>query len=258
MWTIFGHYYRYSVSDQIAEWNDGVSQYIFERSALDSFDPVLYREVRSIARSVYYIKKSYVIESDEQALMAVFDFTYKRFMHFMYPHHTWVTSPFIAMAEAIFPDKSYNQMALADDKLRHSAVASCDHAANVFTEIFRAMGGEAQVVSFDGHVIAEARIGSRFFFVDPNLERLIEGKVRDVVKSESMIRILYAGYPDGKLNDIVKLFQTSPTYFGYNNIPFPSQRIYRMQIIVLYAKWIVPIGFFVCGTCLVVINGKRY
>ncbi|MEX0383598.1 hypothetical protein [Spiribacter pallidus] len=69
-------------------------------------------------------------------------------------------------------------MALADDKLRHSAVASCDHAANVFVEIYRAMAGEAQKVSFSGHDIAEARIGDQRYFVDANLERFVKGGKR--------------------------------------------------------------------------------
>lgn len=174
-WTAIGHYHRPSIEAQTATWFDGRKEYRFERSEQDTFDPELYEKTRAVEDAVRYIQAHYQSETEEEKLRAAYDFTRKRFMHFMYPHHTWRTNPYLALAEVIAPKRPWNQMALADAKLRHSAVASCGHAANVFVEIYRAMDGEAQVVSFSGHDIAEARIGSQRYFVDANLERFVRG-----------------------------------------------------------------------------------
>lgn len=174
-WTAIGHTYRPSIEAQTAIWHDGQKEYHFERSNQDTFEPELYEQTHSVDEAVRYIRWHDQPETEEQELKAAYDFTRKRFMHFMYPHHTWATNPWLALAETLVPEKPYNQMALADDKLRHSAVASCGHAANVFVEVYRAMGGNAQKVSFQGHDIAEARIDNQRYFVDANLERFVQG-----------------------------------------------------------------------------------
>ena len=175
VWTTIGHNYRHSIESQTATWHDGQEEYRFQRSDQDTFDPILYEETRSVEQAVRFIREHYQPETEEEELQAAYDFTRKRFMHFMYPRHAWMTNPWLALAEMAVPQKPYNQMALADDKLRHSAVASCGHAANVFVEVYRAMDGEAQKVSFSGHDIAEARIGEKRYFVDTNLERFMQG-----------------------------------------------------------------------------------
>jgi hypothetical protein len=178
VWTAVGHHHRYSIEEQTATWHDGGEEYRFESSNQDTFDRDLYENTRPVVEAVHYIREQYRPGNEEEKLKAVYDFTRQRFMHFMYPHHTWRTNPYLALADTIAPTRSWNQKTRADDKLRHSAVASCGHAANVFIECYRAMGGEAQKVSFSGHNIAEARIGGQRYFVDANLERFMQGGER--------------------------------------------------------------------------------
>jgi hypothetical protein len=135
-WTVFGHYHWPSIEAQIATWHDGRKEYYFERSAGDTSDPELYENTHSLEEAVRYIQAHYQPETQEEKLRAAYEFTSERFLHFMYPHHTRRTNPYLALADTVAPTRSWNQMALADDKLRHSAVASCGHAANVFVEIY--------------------------------------------------------------------------------------------------------------------------
>jgi hypothetical protein len=256
-WTAIGHYHRPSIEAQTATWFDGRKEYRFERSEQDTFDPEFYRNTRSIEEAVQFIQARYQPETEDEKLRAVYDFTRKRFMHFMYPHHTWRTNPYLALAEVIAPTRSWNQMALADDKLRHSAVASCGHAANVFVEIYRAVGGKAQKVSFSGHDIAEARIGERRYFVDANLERFMQGRVSDVVQSESRLRALYSGYAEERISHFVDVFQTDAKFWGYDGPSFNSPRIQWVQSLVAWVKWLIPVLLLGAGIGLLVLGRRR-
>ena len=37
-----------------------------------------------------------------------------RFLHFLYPKHSWVTNPTLSFIELLFPEKNFDTMALAD------------------------------------------------------------------------------------------------------------------------------------------------
>ncbi len=178
-------------------------------------------------------------------------------MHFMYPHYTWLTNPYLALADIIAPTRSWNQMARADDKLRHSAVASCGHAANVFVEVYRAMGGEAQKVSFSGHEIAEARISGQRYFVDANLERFMQGGVSELAESESRLRALYDGYPKERIDHFVEVFQTDVTYWGYDGPSFNSPRIQRAQFVIQWLKWALPVLLMLAGLGMIAVGRRR-
>lgn len=132
LWIVAGHFYRPPIEKQTTTSNDGVSEYRFECSVADTFDPELYENTGSVEEAVQYIEEHYQPKTEKQYLLAVYDFTRKRYMHFMYPHHSWLTNPYPAVAEVILPKKPYNGMYLADDVLRHSAVAPCGGAANTF------------------------------------------------------------------------------------------------------------------------------
>ena len=256
-WTAIGHHYRYPIEEQTATWHDGQEEYRFERSGQDTFAPEVYEQTRSVEEAVYYIREHYRPETEEEKLKAAYDFTRERFLHFMYPHHTWLTNPWLAFAETLFPEKPYNQMALADDKLRHSAVASCGHAANVFVEVYRAIGGKAQKVSFSGHDIAEARIGEKQYFVDANLERFVQGEVEAMAETEYRLRALYASYPEERIDHYVKVFGTEATYWGYDGPSFNSRRTQQMQTAIAWGKWIAPVPLMLLGVVVLVIGRRR-
>ena len=175
----------------------------------------------------------------------------------MYPHYTSLTNPWLGLAETLFPEQSYNQMALADAKLRHSAVASCGHAGNVFVEIYRSMGGQAQKVSFSGHDIAEARIRDQRYFVDANLERFARGAVQDLAGSESRLRSLYGGYPEERIDHYVDVFGTEARYWGYDGPSFNSPRIQSMEAIIAWAKWVIPAVLILLGMGLRAAGRRR-
>jgi len=253
-WTAIGHNYRPSIEVQTATWHDGLQEYYFERSTQDSFDPKLYEKTRSVNEAVRYILEHYQPKSEEERLRAAYNFTRKRFMHFMYPHHTWRTNPYLALAEFLFPTKPFNGMYLADDNLRHSAVTWCGGAATIFIEIYRAMGGEAQTVSFLGHDIAEARIGNQYYFVDADLERFAQGRVKQVAESESRLRSLYAGYSEERINHYVGVFATNAIYGGYYGPSTNSPRIQKIQAAIAYGKWIAPAGLMLLGVGLLLVS----
>jgi len=251
--TFYGHFYRYPIDQQTLTFNDGLKEYSFARAKQDTFSIEFYEQTYSINDAVIYINKHYKPITQEEKLIATFNFTSKRFMHFMYPHHTWVTNLWLAFSEFLFPKKPFNGMYLADDLLRHSAVAPCAGAANVFIEIYRALNGHAQLIHFSGagHTIVEVRIGNQFYFVDANLERLKKGKVKDISSSENIIREIYSGYSKNKIDSLIKIFKSKSTYFGYNSSAADSPRIQKVQYILSWLKWFIPFLLFYFGYKLI-------
>lgn len=247
IYTFFGHWHRHDLEHQTRAWFDGTEYYQFERLATDSFQPKLYEQVSSVKQAVDYITQNFQPIGEEQKIRAVFEFTRQRYLHMMYPHHTLLTNPYLALTEKIFPEKSFNQMALADDKLRHSAVASCSHAANTFVEIYRAMGGEAQLVSFQGHDLAEAKTGNNYYLVDADLEVLAEGRVAELAKDEQALRRIYQHHKSELVDYYISVFSTQVQHFGYDGPVSNSMRIYRVQQILAYVKWILPLLLILPG-----------
>lgn len=250
-WTLWGNFYRHSIEQQTDTWFDGKEQYTFTDYHWDSFDNHLYIKIRSVRQAAEYIQNNYKIQTEKDMLDATYDFTRRRFMHFMYPRHTWITNPYLAFVETIFPKKPYNEIALANDKLRHSAVASCGHATNVFIEIYRELGGSVREVAFDGHIIAEAKINGQQWFVDVNLEAIKKGKVKKVSASRETIEEVYSHLSDSRREHYIKVFKSIPSYGGYDGPVFNSPRIYTAQLIIDRLKWVLPAILIFVGSFLV-------
>jgi hypothetical protein len=162
-----------------------------------------------------------------------------------------MTNFYLASVETVIPQKAYDYMLLADDVLRHSAVAPCGTAANVFIEISRRMGGQAQFVSFDGHQITEAIADGRKWTVDANLEALIGVSVETLVADVMRIRDAYAHRSAEEIAHYLAVFSNPYIEFGYNELPTSSPGVYLVQSAISIGKFLFPIILILFGVLLI-------
>ena len=236
-----GHSYRYHIDIQTQTWNDGVNTYTFYRAPSDTFDLELYNKIRSVNDAVDHIKAGSLSGTEEELLIAAYDLVRKRYMHFMYPHHTWLTNPYLKFAETLMPEKPYDSMAPADVKLRHSAVAPCGGTATTFIEIYRKLGGLAQFVSFDGHDVVEAIADGKKYSLDADLETLAPYSIEDFTADPALMSHYYSHRSEEEIEHYLAVFQSEPIYMGYGGIPSSSPRVYLLQQAVEYGKFFVPL-----------------
>ncbi len=237
--TWVGHWHRYPFEIQSASWNDGVSDYTFTRAPTDTFSIEHYEEVNSVATAIEFIQERYPLGSQFEIMNAVYDFTRKRYMHFMYPHHTFLTNPYLWLGEKLLPSKPLDGMFLAEMNLRHAAYAPCGGAAVTFIEIYRAMGGRAQFGSFIGHDIAEVDIDGDKYIVDANLETIIPHSLAEVSKQPDLIMPYYSHRPD-RISYYLEVFSTTLKEAGYDRPPSYRADVYWLQKLVDVGKWFVP------------------
>lgn len=247
--TVYGHSYRYPIHEQLKTWHNGVRWWDGDptHNPNDSFDYLLYEQVRSVQEARKYIEEQKTDASEEELLYATFDFVRTRFLHFMYPRHTWRTNPLLAFLEFVRPTKDYNAMLSADVTLRHSAVENCGGAATTFVEVYRALGGEATVVGFRGppsHLAAEARVGGKRYFVDADLEVIVPLSTKEFVADRALIDEYYGHLQGGDFELYQEVFSNPPIFVGYDGPPTLSPRMYRAQVWLEVAKFGIPVTGF--------------
>ena len=247
--TAFTHHYRYPIDEQREPWHDGLKRWDngeYDPHSADTFDPALYENIRSVADAAAYLRPEQSAGDEEALLYAAYDLVRMRFMHFMYPHHTWRTNPILALLEFLFPQKSYNRMALADMKLRHSSGVECGGAATTFVEVYRAVGGEASFVSFVGptasHQVAEARIGEKRYFVDADLEVIAPFSTEDFIANADLVRSHYAARSEEDIDLYLSIYSVPPILAGYDGPPTDAVFGYRVQRALEVVKFAVPIA----------------
>nr|MDA3875819.1 hypothetical protein [Halothiobacillus sp.] len=203
-----------------------------------------------IKDAVAFIRANYATETEVERLRAAYDFTRQRFMHFMYPHHTWLTNPYLALAEKVFPEKPYNGMYGPNATLRHSAVAHCSQAASVFISIYREMGGGARFVSLQGHNVAEANVKGVIYMVDPDLEALTSYSVEEIHENLHLVPSIYSHRSAKEVKNYQAIFSMGYHTFSFHDVPSNSPRIYKVNVLLESAKWFLPITIVLFGVVL--------
>jgi hypothetical protein len=244
--TIFTHYYRPPFDDQFAELI--VSEPIGDIEMVvhedqhphDSFSMDLYDRIRSVGGAVEYLRSSQVDKSEPALARAAFDLVRKRFIHYMYPRHMYLTNPYLAFLGDIMPLSTFDAMYLADDLLRHSAGASCGQAAAVFIEIWRELGGEARIHHLEGHDIAEAIVGGKLYVVDPDLEAMAPYSIKELRSNPELLEKVYSHIDEPGMIDSLKITFRDPSYwhYGFDDPPSTSPRIYKGQQTVNILKFV--------------------
>lgn len=248
--STYGHFYRYPVKEQLKTWHDGVPSYDYVVHPTDSFDPVLYEDLRSVDDSAQYILSLGEYANEEELLRATYDVMRARFLHYMYPSHTWLTNPVLAMLGHAFPDRLYNTMALADANLRHSVGVPFGGAATTFIKVYRAVGGQAQFVAYDGppgHQLAEAIADGKKYLVDADLEVLAPMSVRRFAANPSHIPQYYAHRSFEERDVYREIYAQRPWYGGFDGPPTSSRGGYAMQAALEKAKFAVPAVIWRCS-----------
>jgi hypothetical protein len=243
---VYGHYYRYPLDSQFQAYagagnvDDVPKGYPFLRSPADTFSFELYQKIRSLKDAVEAIKKSNPGADEEQLAKAVFELVRKRFVHFMYPRHTYLTNPFLALFRSLVPHWTFDAMYLGDDLLRHTAGASCGQAAGVFIEIWRKLGGQARACNLLGHDIAEAKINGRLWVVDPDLEAMGPYSVEEIRSNPDLVSKIYTHLQDSTdLKGLKEAFaHPGVRFFGFDGPPTTSPRIYKGQKLVNVLKFV--------------------
>lgn len=245
-----GHRHRYDVDVQLAPRFDGVKTYRYREHPADAFDPSLYDEIRSVADAAERIRAAGPYANETELLEATYNLVRSRFVHHMYPRHTFLTNPALRLLEVAFPDRSYDSMALADMKLRHAVGVPCGGAATTFVEVFRAVGGRAQFVTYPnkpGHQIAEAQADGRTFTVDADLETLAPYSVLEFAADPGLIERYYPHRAEWERKVFREVFAQKPHLSGYDGPPTGSPRGYAFQAAVEILKFAVPsLGILVC------------
>lgn len=248
--TYWGHWQRLPLAVQERPWHDGVQVFLPAPVSVDAFDPVLYERVRSVASAVDYIRETYPTSTESERLHAAYEFVRRRFRHFMYPHHTFLSNPYLWSAERLFPSKMFDSLETADAKLRHSAFAPCGGNATTFIEIYRRLGGRAQFVSFAGHDVAEAMADGRTYFVDPHREVLVALSAEKFAADSELLQRSVAHLPPSEQVIYERILRSPPTRMGFDAPPSGSPRLYRLQVAVEYAKWIPPVLLCLMGVLI--------
>ena len=249
-WIAFGHFYRKPFQDQFVRWFDGVNwnqvneNYPASRNPeRDRFSRDLYENIRSVQDAVDYINRVLEPESENEKLEAAFNLVSERFIHYMYPHHTWVTNPIYAALELLDKNNSFNGMATADELLRHSAAGACGDTSVTFIEIYRALGGEAQYVQLDGHHFAEAKAGGQKWLVDADKDAFASYSIDDIADNPGIVDAVYVKRPPRDRKKLKKMFSGKIVYTGYDGVPYYGAKMYYLHKVVEVGKWfIAPIG----------------
>lgn len=236
--TTYGHFYRASIDQQI-------ETYSVVQHASDSFEPVLFDEIRSVEDAAAYIRARGPYENERALLQATYDLVRRRFLHLMYPRHTFVTNPYLRVLHELFPDRTYDTMAPADVKLRHAVGVSCGGAATTFVEIYRALGGQAQFITYrgpPGHQVAEAMADGRAYFVDPDLEVLAPNGALEFSFNPDRIAHYYRHRSPEEIEVFQRVFRQRPIAFGFDGPPSGSPRGYAMQQVLEVVKFAIPLA----------------
>lgn len=246
IWILFGHYYRYPFKEQFKTWYDGVneekvsSNYPFDRDKnLDTFDPEYYEKVRSVKDAVDFIRTKYKPGNELETAKAVYDFVAKRFIHYFYPHHTLITNPYFYYLEKRVPENSLDEMATADELLRHSAAGACGDASVTFIEIYRAFGYKAQYVSLNGHHVAEALIGGRKYLVDSDMEVMAPYSISEINKNNGLIDEIYSKKSESSRESLKRIFGKPYHESGFDGVPHPDRAMYLLHERIEKQKWFV-------------------
>ena len=264
-WVFIGHYYRLPIENQFDNYHDGVSLFSVpdgypenRNPVIDKFSIELYNEITSVSEAIAYIRVNYEVETDIQAMNAVFDFTSRRYIHRMYPHHTWLTNPFFAGFELYDPLNSFNEMSTADELLRHSAVAACGDASVTAIEIYRGLGFQAQYVSLGGHHIAEFMANGKPWLVDADMEVMAPYSIKQISSNTSLIDDIYSKYPIERRTNLKNIFKTKAQYNGLDGAPRYGDYMWDLHNRVELFKWVIPISMSIfSGLLILFLRRKR-
>ena len=248
-WVTISHNYRPSFDEQFETFHDGVN--LFEvpvgypesrDKKLDRFDHQLFLDVKSVDDAVEYLHENYSIKNDLDALHAIFDFTSRRFVHRMYPRHTWKTNPFFALLEWLFPSRSINEMSTAEELLRHSAVGGCGDTAVTSITLYRKLGYEAQYVSLDGHHVGEFIADGKKWFVDADMEVIAPYSIEQIKDNLDLVYEIYADFPKSRQNTMMRII-SSKTFSsnGYDGAPKYGDKMWNFHKLIEVMKWIIPL-----------------
>jgi len=264
-WIYLGHHYRPTFAEQFKTFHDGVN--LFEAPEgfpenrdenLDKFDHKLYESVRSIDEAIVYLKENYPLNNEKDALFAVFDFTSKRFIHHMYPIHTWKTNPFYVLFEMYDPLNSFNEMSTANELLRHSAIAGCGDTSVTAITLFRKLGYQAQYVSLNGHHVAEFKVGETKWLVDADMEVISPHSIDHIRNNLDLIHEIYAKYPESRQNTMKKIFaRKGMRKNGYEGAPRYGDYMWNLHKQVEILKWIIPITGIIFSLLAILLTRKR-
>ena len=249
VWTLYGHFHRDSIEDQLA-------RYHVKPHPADQFDAQLFEEIRSVDDAVAYIEARGPYAREADLLRATYDLVRTRFLHVVSPRHDIVTNPYLSGLQRIFPERSFDTMAPADVKLRHAIGVSCGGAATTFVEIYRALGGRAQFVTYrgpPGHQVAEAIADGRAWFVDADLEVLAPFGALSFAFADERIAHYYGHRSQEDIELYGRVFRQKPIVFGFDGPASGSPRGDALQRGLEVAKFAFPI---VAGLGLAIVRRR--
>lgn len=260
IWIAYGHFHRVPFEQQFVKWFDGVNwnKVNPRNEERDGFSYELYDNIRSVQDAVDYINNVVQPASEEETLAATHRLVSDRFVHYMYPHHTWVTNPIYALLELVDPRRSFNEMATASELLRHSAAGACGDTSTTFLEVYRALGGEAQYVQLDGHHLVEARVNGRYWLVDADKEALGPYGIEQIKNDPDLVDEIYTKRPKKDRRNLKSMFSREVVYSGYTGVPYYGAKMYYLHKSIEVLKWVVaPAAIFLALVMLVKAGNRR-
>jgi hypothetical protein len=135
------------------------------------------------------------------------------------------------------------------EKLIRGGAALCGEAAMVMNSIAERFGHRTRLIGLGGHVVAEVETELGWRVADPDygvtynvdLETLESEKGMDIIQS----KLLKNGYDPEIIKKYILLFQSSDDNIYYNSSIALSPRLYKIEKISDYMKWLIPLLFWI-------------
>lgn len=119
----------------------------------------------------------------------------------------------------------------------------CGDASMVLSQILDKKGIENQIVSYQGHVITQARFDNNIILLDPDFGVELNMSLDELAATPSNAYSYYrnAGYSKREAQALVRIYGTKHTVFD-NVYSFMPKR-YLLEYLSYVLKWLIPVIF---------------
>jgi len=119
-------------------------------------------------------------------------------------------------------------------------VGICGDASMVLSQILDKKGIDNQIISYQGHVITQARFNNNIILLDPDFGVELDMSLEELVADPSNAYAYYrnAGYSEREARSLVKIYGTKHTVFDDVYAFMPKRFLFEHVSYVL--KWLIP------------------
>lgn len=130
-------------------------------------------------------------------------------------------------------------------------VGICGDASMVLSQLLSERNIQHQIVAFPAHVVVEATLDNKTYFLDPDYGVLAPVSAAQVHDTPSIIDSYYhqAGYDQRESNGLQKIYQVR--YTRWNGVKHFVTNKYYFEPVAYFLKWFIPFGMMSLGFVLI-------